>query len=58
MAPPQSKRQVYKQRRIERKAEILWLKLQKGRRIRKAFPLYNDRDIFKCATKECQRLLN
>ena len=26
--------------------------------MRHAFPLYNDRDIFKCATKECQELLD
>jgi len=49
---------MFKQRRLNRKAEVLWLRLQKGRRNRRAFPLYNDREIFKCATRECQELLD
>jgi hypothetical protein len=47
-----AREQHTKQRHIDRKAGVLWLRMLKTRRMRKPFPLYNDSDIFKCASKE------
>lgn len=46
-----------KQRQLNHKTEVLWLRMLKGTRMRRPFPLYNDRDIFRCGNKDCYELL-
>ena len=49
--------QPTKQRKINLKSELLWLKVDKSKPMRKPFRLYNDRAIFNCKSKEIGKML-
>jgi hypothetical protein len=47
----------HKKRQLNADAKVLYLKLLRNHRMRRAFPLYHDRDIFKTSSKECYEML-
>lgn len=52
-------RHLYKQRHLNPRAQVLWLRmLTPGTRMRRPFPLYEDREIFKTSNKAIYNKLN